>query len=110
MPELQTPQNEKALEITVEEIAKEPEVEHIPVTPTFEIIIKIEYIPPLDVFYSPHHKAMVKRQRKKIKLDSIAATTPKNELMDVLWKESLVDPSASLTRLSRLQALMLQWP
>lgn len=55
----------------------------------------------MDVFYSPKHKAMVKMQRKKRKLDSIAATTPENELMDVLWKDSLVDPSTNLTRLSK---------
>jgi len=43
----------------------------------------------------------VKRQRKKRKLDSIAVTTPENELMDVLWKDSPTDPSASLSRLSQ---------
>jgi len=36
------------------------EIEHIPVTPTFEIVLRIEEIPPLDVFYSPQHKAIVK--------------------------------------------------
>jgi len=39
-------------------------------------------------------------QRKKRKLDSIAATTPENELMDVLWKDLPDDPSANLTILS----------
>jgi hypothetical protein len=68
MPELQTPQQKTTLEITVEETANTQEVEHIPVTPTSEIILRIEEIPPLDVFYSPQHKAMVKRQRKKRKI------------------------------------------
>jgi len=68
----------------VEETAKELEVEHIPITPTSEIILKIKEIHPLDVLYSPYHKAVVKRKRKKRKFDFIAATTPKNELMDVL--------------------------
>lgn len=85
----------------MEETANEQEVEHIPVTPTSEIIMRIEEIPPMDVFYSPQHKAMVKRKRTKIKLDSVAATTLENELMDVLWKDSPVDPSANLTRLSQ---------
>ena len=85
----------------MEETANEPEIEHTPVTPTSKIKLKIEEIPPLNVFYSPHHKAMVKRQRKKIKLDSIAVTTPENELMDVLWKDSPIDPSANFTRLSQ---------
>jgi len=62
VPELQTLQHKTTLEIIVEETANEPEVEHTHVTPTFEIIMKIEEIPPLDVFYSPQHKAMVKRQ------------------------------------------------
>lgn len=93
-------QHETTLEITMEESANEPEVGHTPVTLTSDIILKIEEIPPLDVFYSPEHKAVVKMKRKKIKLDTIAATTPENELMDVLWKHSLVDTSASLTRLS----------
>jgi len=92
-------QHQTALEITVEETTNEPEVGRTPVTPTSEIILKIEEIPPMDVFYSTQHKSVVKRQRNKIKLDSIATTIPENELMDVLWKDSLVHPSANLTRL-----------
>ena len=61
MPELQTPQQKTALEITVEKSANEKEVEHIPITPTSEIILRIEEISPLDVFYSPQHKAVMKR-------------------------------------------------
>ena len=60
------------------------EIEHIPITPTFDIVLRIEEIPPLYVFYSPRHKAIFKRQIKKIKLKSTTATTPDNELMDVL--------------------------
>jgi len=29
------------------------EIEHIPVTPTSEIVLRMEEIPPLDVFYNP---------------------------------------------------------
>jgi len=85
----------------VEETANEQVVEHIPVTLTSEITLRIEEIPPMDVLYFPQHKAKVKRQRKKRKLDSIAVTTPENELMDVLWKDLPTDPSASLSRLSQ---------
>ena len=60
------------------------EIEHIPVTPTSEIILRIEEIPPLDVFYSPQHKVIVNRKRKKRKLESTIATTADNELMHVL--------------------------
>jgi len=64
--------------------------------------LRIEEIPPLDVFYIPHHKAVVKKQRMKRKLDSIDVTTPNNEPMDILWKDSPIDPSANLTRLSHV--------
>lgn len=100
IPKLQTQQQKTTQEITIEETVNTQEVEHIPVTPTSEIILRIEEIPPLDVFYSPQHKPVVKRQRKKRKLDSIAATTLENELMDVLWKDSPIDPVANRTRLS----------
>ena len=35
--------------------------------PTLEIVLKVTEIPPVDVFYSPLHKALVRRQRKKEK-------------------------------------------
>ena len=41
------------------------DVEIIPKDPSEQIILQVEDIPPLDVFYSPRHKAVVKRQRKK---------------------------------------------
>jgi len=63
--------------------------------------LRIEEIPPLDVFYSLIHKAIVKRQRKKRKLNAIAATTPDNEPMDIVWKDSPIDPSDNITRLSQ---------
>lgn len=53
------------------------------------------------MFYSPTHKVFVKRKRKKRKLDDTAATTPDNELMDIVWKDSPIDPSGNLTRLSQ---------
>lgn len=81
---MQTPQQKTTQEITEKENVNTQEVEHIPVTPTSEIILRIENIPPLDVFYSPQHKAIVKRQKKKRNLDSTAVTTPDNELMDVV--------------------------
>lgn len=41
------------------------EIEVIPTFPSFEIVNKVEEIPPLDILYSPKHRAMVKRQRKE---------------------------------------------
>jgi len=66
-----------------------------------KLFLTIDEIPPLDVFYSPTHKGVIKRQRKKIKLDIVAITTPDNEPMDVVWKDSPMDPSENITRLSQ---------
>ena len=41
------------------------DVEIILENPSDEIILHVEEIPPLDVFYSPKHRVVVKRQRKK---------------------------------------------
>ena len=67
----------------MEKIVDTQDVELIPTTPTSEIILTIEEIPPLDVFYSPTHKVVIKSQRKKRKLDVAAITTPDNEPMDI---------------------------
>lgn len=55
------------------------------------------------MFYSPKQNSIVKRQGKKRKLDSTTITTHDNKPMDVLWKESPINPSAKLTRLSQFQ-------
>lgn len=77
------------------------DIEIIPTTPTLEIVLRIEEITLLDVFYSPTHKVVVKRQIKKRKLDVVAVTTPENEPMDIVWKESPIDPSENPTKLSQ---------
>lgn len=46
------------------------------------------------------HKAIVKRQRKKRKLDTTNLVTLENEPMDVVWKDIPVDPSENLTKIS----------
>jgi len=46
-------------------------VEIIPENSFDEIVLRVEEIPPLDVFYSPMLKAVIKRQRKKEKTRSI---------------------------------------
>lgn len=53
MPELQTPQQKTTQGITTKETINTQEVEQISVTPTSEIVLKIEEISPLDMFYSP---------------------------------------------------------
>ena len=48
---------------------KSKEVEIIPKDPSDQVILQIEEIPPLDVFYSLIHKAVVKQQRKRRRTD-----------------------------------------
>ena len=45
----------------MEKIVGTQDVELIPATLTLEIILRIEEIPPLYVFYSPAHNAIIKR-------------------------------------------------
>jgi len=53
------------IDMIIEIVSNAPETEHIPISPSSEIMLKLEDIPPLDVFYSPQHNAVVRRQRKK---------------------------------------------
>ena len=76
------------------------ETEHIPITPSSELMLKIEEIPPLDVFYSPQHKAVVRRQRKKRKLENGLSHDAKQ--LDVLWQDPTTDPTQNLTKLSQI--------
>lgn len=75
------------------------DLEIIPATPTSEIVLRIEERPLLDVFYSPTHKFVVKRQREKTKLDVVAIMTAYNEPMDIVRKELPMNPSENLTKL-----------
>ena len=76
------------------------ETEHIPISPSSELVLKIEEIPPLDIFYSPQHKAVVRKQRKKRKLGS--ALSHDAEQLDILWKYPTTDPTENLTKLSQI--------
>ena len=76
------------------------ETEHIPITPSSELVLKIEEIPPLDIFYSPQHKAVVRKQRKKRKLENVLSTDA--EQFNVLWKDPTSDPTENLTKLSQI--------
>lgn len=86
--------------IVIGTISNVPEMEHIPITPSSELILKIEEIPPLDVFYSPQHKEIVRRQRKKRKLENILSHDA--EQLDVLWQDPTTDPTDNLTKLSQI--------
>lgn len=60
------------------------EVEIIPKNHSLEIILSIEEISPLDVFYSPKHRVVVKRQRKKKKIDQVSAIISQYEYVNVI--------------------------
>ena len=69
--------------VSAKEIIESPgitsqDTKFIPVFPTDEIVLKVTDIPPLDVFYSPLHKAVVRKQRKIRRIE-----TP---LVMSLWK------------------------
>ena len=64
-------------------------------------MLRVEDIPPLDIFYSPKHRAIVRKQRKRRKVDQGPFATSQVELMNVVWKNTEVNPSEDLTKLSQ---------
>ena len=60
----------------------------------------MEEIPPLDVFYNKKHRAVVKRQRKRRRLDHPSLFLEQTETTNVVWKEEF-NPSDDLTKLSQ---------
>ena len=57
--------------------------------PSDQIVLQVEDIPPLDVFYSPRHKAVVKRSRKRRRLDQPSIFPEHTIIGNVVWKEEL---------------------
>ena len=76
------------------------ETEHSRIAPPSELLLSVEEIPPLDVFYSPQHKAIVRRQRKKIKLENTLSQD--DEHLDIVWKDPNNNPTENLTKLSQI--------
>ena len=77
--EFQTPRGQI---VSTKETTESPETscqdtEVIPAFPTDEIILKVTDIPPLDVFYNPLHKAVVRKLRKRRRIEA----PPGNEVM-----------------------------
>lgn len=58
---------EMTMEMIIEMVINDQEKKHIPIAPSSEIVLRIEEISPLDVLYSPQHKVVIRRQRKKRK-------------------------------------------
>ena len=76
------------------------QAEIIPALPTLEIVLKVTEITPLDVFYSPLHKVVVRRQRKRKRVETLELP-PGNEPMDIVWRDIPFNPAKNLTRLSQ---------
>ena len=62
------------------------------------IVVQVEEIPSLEIFYSPSYKDVVKRNKRRRTDETVSNLT--DELVDVLWKDSLDDPTEHLTKLS----------
>lgn len=75
-------------------------IEIIPKDSSDQIILQVEDIPPLDVFYSPKHRAIVKRQRKRRRIDQPSLFLEQTVTGSMVWKEEF-DPSDDLTKLSQ---------
>jgi hypothetical protein len=68
--------------------------------PSDQIDLQVEEIPPLDIFYSPKHRAVVRRSRKRRRIDQPSVSTEQTVTGNVVWKGEL-DPSEDLTKLSQ---------
>jgi len=79
---------------------KSMSVEIIPKGPSDQITLLVEDIPPLNVFYSPKHRAVVKRSRKRQRLDQSPLFPDQPLTGNVVWREKF-DPSDDLTKLSQ---------
>lgn len=52
------------------------------------------------MFYSPQHKAVVRRQRKKRKIENVLSHD--SEQLDVVWQDPTTDPTKNITKLSQI--------
>jgi len=75
-------------------------IEIIPKDPLDQIVLQVEDIPPLDVFYSPKHRVVVKRQWKRRRIDQPSLFLEQIVMGSVVWKEEF-DPSDDLTKFSQ---------
>ena len=87
--------------ITIQGVTTTQDIEIISTYPNSKIVLKIEEIPPLDIFYSWTHKAVIRRQTKKRKIDASTTRNPEKEPMEVVWKDTPIDQLENLTRLSQ---------
>lgn len=69
---------------------------------TSEVTLNVEENCPLDIFYNSQHTMVVKRGRKKIKLEKSQSSIPiKIYSFEVLWNGSSTTPSEELGKLTQ---------
>ena len=97
-----TPMNDtqEVQEVAPTIVSVTTEAEDLSITPSLELLLNVEEIPPLDVFCSPQHKAVVRRQRKKINLENTLSQGA--EHLDLLWKDPNNNSTENLTKLSQV--------
>lgn len=99
-----TPQNTRQISFTnraTDKFVATEEVEIISAFPSSKIIFKVEEILPLDASNSDKHRDVVTRQRKRRRTKPSSAVIPSDEPMDIVWKDTPIDPSENLKKLSQ---------
>ena len=81
---------------TSNKLVRTKKMEFIMGFPTTEIVLNIQEIPPLDILYSPKHKAVMSRQKKRRRTQQSQLLIQGYVSMEIVWKDSQVDPSQDL--------------
>lgn len=97
----QTPEVIYKTSVTIKAFDKPLETDDLEIIPIFltsKVVLKIEEIPPLDVFYSLKHKVVVNRQIKRKRTKQTQALVAGNAPFEVLSKDSQAMPLEDLGR------------
>lgn len=63
----------------------------MPIHPTTKIQLNVEEIPPIEIFYNPQHKVVIKKIRKKRMAKS--EESPSNSFsLEVVWRRCYIAP------------------
>ena len=73
----------------------------IPVVYTSEIILRVEEIPPLNIFYSLEHCDVMSRQKKKRRMEHSQELIPGSVPLDVVWKDYQANSYDELAKISQ---------
>lgn len=94
-----------------EQATTSQQIEIITALPILEIVLKVTEILLLDVFYSPHHKVVVRRKRKRKRKRVETLEIPLgNEPMHIVWRDIPFNLAENLTIFSQFTENMKQPP